>query len=972
MMITTPKSSLLKHHLKKLSHIGAILNKMTNSATRYFVQITLVLFLSACAGLQMINPFAEIRPEDTEPRVVFIDKKSVSVEPSELPKIKPELVIASYKRLLARGNPVIRKEALRRLADLTMRLSETKLAVDDPAILSSLSPAVKEANFSTAAALYTQLLSEYPDYPHKDDVKYQLARAHSLNSEPEKSLAILDQIAVSPVKASSYVESQFRRGESYFVRKKYQIAEGAYSEVIIKGEGTTFYDKALYKRGWSLFKQSLYPESLQDFFILFERLQAVKHNGQPVSKLTEDLIEDTKRVISLAFYNQDGAISVQGYFDKYGQRPYEDQIYDSLATLYIEQERFQDASDTYLGFIERNPLDTSAPDFHTKVIDIYKKGGFPSLILPAKEEYVVNYGRNSKFWQTHKGTTTEAIKPQLRAHLDDISRFYHAEAQTSKKPADFLIAAKWYQEILDTFEEPQIDSEYRFLMAEALSEGLMFKQAAKEFEIVAYQNEKSKYSRNAGYRALVAYQSIEYAKSIPNSEKLANVITSGLQFANRFPADKETGNILARVAEQQLTLKDVTAAIVTSRQLLTTQIPPSKAQIDRALVIIANGLFDLKKYVEAETAITDLFSSVKLSKKEKSKFHQRRAEAIYKQAEAAKQNGQLEGAIALFLKVGIVEPKAPVAINAHYDAATLLLQTEQWDKSANLFEQFRRKHPKHKLSQGIPEKLALIYEGQKNWVKAAREFQILAENNPDKSLARDGFWHVAELHQKSGSEVKAIAAFKYYVWTYPEPYLLAQEGRSKLVELYKQTGEADKVVFWRQKIIQFFAKSKTKNNARTRFLAAESKYILNTPLFEAYKRIKLKQPLAKSLKKKKKAMNKALKAYEAVVTYQVARYTSESTHKIGQIYQILSNDLMKSQRPKGLNEEELEEYGFLLEDQALPFEDKAINLFEINAARTVDNIYNQGVKASIDSLAKLKPAQYDKQEKMEAIENVSF
>ncbi|MCF6193339.1 MAG: tetratricopeptide repeat protein [Kangiellaceae bacterium] len=964
----------LNNRVKKLGRKDLFKKQLTVSATRAFLLIGFVSFLSSCAGLQMINPFAEIRPEDTEPRVIFIDKNTVTVEPSELPKIKPEQVIASYKRLLARGNSLIREEALRRLADLTMRLAETKLAIDDPATLTLMTPAVKEASFADAAALYTQLLLEFPDYQKKEDVKYQLARAHSLNSDPEKSLAILDQIAISPIKASSYVESQFRRGESYFVRKKYQIAEQAYSEVILKGKGTNFYDKALYKRGWSLFKQSLYPESLDDFFILFERLLAVKNNGQPVTSLTKDLITDTKRVISLAFYNQDGAISVQNFFDKHGQRPYEDQIYDSLAKLYIEQERFQDASDTYLGFIERNPLDTSAPDFHTNVIEIYKTGGFPSLILPAKEEYVVSYGRNSKFWQTHKGTTTEALKPQLRAHLDDISRFYHSQAQISKKPADFLIAAKWYKEILDTFEEPQLDSKYRFLMAEALSEGLMFKQAAKEFEIVAYQNEKSEYSRNAGYRALVAYQSIEYAKSIPNSEKLANVIVSGLQFTNRFPADKETGNILARVAEQQLTLKDVPAAIATSRQLLTTQLPPTKTQIDRALVIIANGLFDLKKYVQAETAITELFSTVKLTKKQKTKFHQRRAEAIYKQAETAKQNGQLDGAIALFLKVGSMEPRAPVAINAHFDAATLMLQTKQWNKSANLFEDFRRKHPKHKLSQGIPEKLALIYEGQENWTKAAKEFQILAENNPDKSLARDGFWHVAELHQKSGSEEKAIAAFKHYVWTYPEPYLLAQEGRNKLVELYKQTGEKDKIIFWRQKLIQSYAnaESNSKNNARTRFLAAESKYILSKPLFEAYKRIKLRLPLAKSLKKKKKAMNKALKAYEAVANYQVAKFTSESTHKIGQIYQILSNDLMSSQRPKGLKEDELEEYSFLLEDQALPFEDKAINLFEINAARTAYNIYNQGVKASIESLAKLKPAQYNKQEKMEAIENVSF
>ena len=80
--------------------------------------------------------------------------------------------------------------------------------------------------------------------------------------------------------------------------------------------------------------------------------------------------------------------------------------------------------------------------------------------------------------------------------------------------------------------------------------------------------------------------------------------------------------------------------------------------------------------------------------------------------------------------------------------------------------------------------------------------------------------------------------------------------------LYDKRGEQDKVVFWRQKIIEFYAKNKNQNNARTRFLAAESKFILTQPLFESFKKIKLRLPLGKSLKKKKAAMNKALKAYE--------------------------------------------------------------------------------------------------------------
>ena len=314
----------------------------------------------------------------------------------------------------------------------------------------------------------------------------------------------------------------------------------------------------------------------------------------------------------------------------------------------------------------------------------------------------------------------------------------------------------------------------------------------------------------------------------------------------------------------------------------------------------------------------------------------------------------------------------PVAINAHFDAATLLLQMEKWTEASQLLVSFRKLHPKNPLSATIPEKLALVYEKQQDWNKAAAEYSHLAKAQKDPELAREGFWRIADLYKKAGNKSKAIQAFKDYAWKYPAPYLLSQEARYNLVSLYKDTGDATKSTFWRQKIVQFYAKNKAENNARTSFLAAESKFILSEPLFTQFQRVKLKLPLGPNLKKKRAAMKKALDAYNSIAKFEVAKFTTASTHRVARIYQILSDDLMSSQRPKSLTEDELEEYGFLLEEQALPFEDKAINFFEINAQRTANNVYDDSVRSSIDSLRKLKPAQYDKSERLEAINDVAF
>ncbi len=67
---------------------------------------------------------------------------------------------------------------------------------------------------------------------------------------------------------------------------------------------------------------------------------------------------------------------------------------------------------------------------------------------------------------------------------------------------------------------------------------------------------------------------------------------------------------------------------------------------------------------------------------------------------------------------------------------------------------------------------------------------------------------------------------------------------------------------------------------------------------------------------------------------------------------------MTSERPKGLNEEEIEQYDILLEEQAFPFEEQAIDILLTNTARTQDGIYDLWVRRSFARLAELMPARF--------------
>jgi transposase len=131
--------------------------------------------------------------------------------------------------------------------------------------------------------------------------------------------------------------------------------------------------------------------------------------------------------------------------------------------------------------------------------------------------------------------------------------------------------------------------------------------------------------------------------------------------------------------------------------------------------------------------------------------------------------------------------------------------------------------------------------------------------------------------------------------------------------------------------------------------------------------VALVEPLAKQLKLKKARLEDVLKAYAVAADYGVADVSTAATFQVAALYQDFGRALMNSQRPKKLNKKELEQYDLMLEEQAYPFEEKAIELHELNARRAREGVYDQWVKRSFAALGELKPVRYAKNERAEGV-----
>jgi cellulose synthase operon protein C len=449
-------------------------------------------------------------------------------------------------------------------------------------LYSGLDGAELDTDYSTAIQLYHTLLQTSQDPTERAEAYYMLAKAYDLAGDMDNSQKALSDMVREYPDSPFYLEAQFRRAELQFSDGDYDASVKSYGEVVKAGGQSDFYEQSLYKLGWSHYKLSEYELALTQFFAIVDHLQGSAELADAGS-MQAKLVTDVRRVISLAFTNLDGATSVRDWFAKRGHRPYEADTYRSLGDVYLQQERFRDAADTYDMFVTVYPSSPKAPEFSSLNIEAYQRGGFPTLVLPAKEKFISQYGIRSSFWAQYPDAR-EGYVAKLKGHILDLASHHHALAQRSKKPEDFARPAAWYKEYLDTppatADQPSVNDLY----AQALFAGQQFAEAVTEFERTAYGYEGYEKSADAAFFALVAYQAqiralpAETEEQQQAKDKWRELsITSSMKFAATYPQHEQVPQVLSNVIDDQLARKDVEGAIRTAGMLVSLQpSPPEK------------------------------------------------------------------------------------------------------------------------------------------------------------------------------------------------------------------------------------------------------------------------------------------------------------------------------------------------------------------------------------------------------------
>lgn len=889
--------------------------------------------------------------------VVYKDK--------DIPKVSIKYILKRYIKLFETSNaPDVRIDALNRINNLSAKygLTSKKLTIDKV----KQSAAVLES--------YDTIVDSGIFYERMDELLYQTAKASLFIGTPEESIKRLKLLVGLYPRSLLADESMFRLAEAYFDLGDYEKAEAQYKKVIAFARDDEFHQRSRFKLAWAEFRLDRYQSSGLSALQVLGYHPSLKDQTEFsfLSEHQQDVIEDSLRLLAILFSKQEGPQSLEALQATLGHQQYAYLLYDALFRFYLKQDRFEESALTASAYASRYAELYQAYQMALNAIQAYEAGEFDIRAWGSKEEFVANFGISSHYWQQRDEQQQTSLRPFLSEYLGQLAHLYYIrmQEQRSKKTQQHrefgLRSAAYYQELVATHPQHEDNGESLFLAAEALREVGEPRQAIELYSKAAYGYAPHRYSLTAGYNAVLTFDALHDDKQ-PLSDQLRQQRRASIeQYAQAFPNDQRSPVLLNELANELFNEADFSYALSSAQRVL--EFPELENEVVYSSQLIrAHSLFELSRFHDAEQAYTHVLANP-LSRDQRVAHQERLAAAIYHQAEAESDPAR---SAELYLKVVDTVPTSSIVPQALIDAAAQQMTLANWGAAIAALSHFETRFPQHEQKQATIEKLIFSYSENEEWVPAADKLLELAALTKDTEQAVNASFQAAEFYKKSGFDSESTHLFEAFVAQYPGQFLLSVEAYDHILQFYERTGD-DKLETWQKGFVAYESQHQTLRNERSAELAANTAYQLAIKDVAAFEAAALRLPLKQSLKQKKQLLSQATTSMQAVAQYGVPFWQAAATHQIAALYQILARDILQSERPASLDALQLEQYDILLEEQAYPFEEQALEVFALNTARAPQGQYDEWVRKSFTVLAEMNPSAYKRDVKVRAYADTIF
>ena len=910
-----------------------------------------VLFTAFAASAQAQESFRVELGRDGETiadmRPVFLEFQS-----RPMPAISPTEVARRYQRLFEHSDePEVRIDALNRLSNIQ------KVTDEDV----SFSEEREQQVYRQALESYESILDRGAYQGRLDELLYQMAKAHAYTGQAEESIDRLRQLVGLYPSSSLVPEARFRIAEAAFSAGDYAEAESEYSRVISSDGTDSLKTKARYMQGWSQYKQgsSGRTRAAKTFLAVLDGVGEETSGFRRIPASDAELVDDTFRIVALMAAEDRGVESLASWLTDAGGKGFGYLLYDRLADYYASNRRFEDSVAVNNAFVRDFQAHNAVPAFLAQNVDVWRMAGQTDRARAARAEYVQAFAGDARYQQLAKAD--QERWQNFSRSLADYHYDQAEEGQVERQVASFRLAGGYYSQLAGRSGQK---GDVLRMAGDAFLQAGDHTDAFKHYQRAAYDtdHETKEYpgAADAAWAAIVIQRdALDNRNSLPAT--LDDLAAAADRFAAEFPEDERQAGLTADIANRMLAEHRYAEALRFAELAIAHPLV-SPAERYSAWVATGEANLAMASYGLAENAWRQalaLISEGLLQEgraKDTDSLKRQLASSIYYQGEKAASEGRIDTAVAHFQRVESAFPGSDIAIKGRYDAANTLLKAERWQAAVNELTRFCTDYPQHDLTPTVGEKLVFAYQSSGQLVRAADEIMRADEGESpswDQQLRAAELYHKAEAHARR-NRIYVAWLNRDSAAADSESHIRSQTLRQRLVLDDVEPRRYRIELVERELASQWHSED-------TLAWAGRAAIVLGAEESERFADVPLQIPLAESLARKQAALSAARERLSQAEKLIGEGARSEILFRRAELYRVMAQDLMTSEAPANLSDLEATQYRMLLEEEAYPFEEKAIDLHARNHQRLAEGRFDEWMERSLQVLADLFPGRYDRE-----------
>ena len=471
-----------------------------------------------------------------------------------------------------------------------------------------------------------------------------------------------------------------------------------------------------------------------------------------------------------------------------------------------------------------------------------------------------------------------------------------------------------------------------------------------------------------------------------------------------FPQSLKAGGIAYKAAELLYAVDDLEAA--RQRFFSIMERFPTHEVFAYAANLYAESYLLEKNLKELESFSRHMLD-LEINKKTKKIWNDLKCASMFRQAEMLAETNEVENAVAKYTELINENPNNLYADSALNNIAVLYEKGKRYDAAATTYQQLIANYPQSKFVDNALFRTAINRGRFFEFDEAKEKYEELIDHHAKSPLRADAVFNIAVAHENLQEYNKAAGAYKRYCDLFNKkddvvdvclkaagvfgkahmPQKSLQEYKNvvvrfnkrakeksihaklKMAQILNEMGRQKEALKTYDTIVKAYSKHKKDTVAP---LLAEAQFHLVDEKRNKYNRIKIvgnTKVQKKLIAQKAKTLKIIEQQYNNVLVYQQAEWSLGSLYRMGQLYEDFSQNLLQAPCPKEIQkvarsqgfraEEVCDEYRVLLEEQALPVEDKAVQAFAetVKRARSLQ-IKNKWVNEAYQQLNKYRPDEW--------------